>query len=209
MDEIFDFLPLRDLHAIAQTRKSLHYAAGEFFQRNYSALDINANENNEYSAFNDFVETIYFQELSQVDTKSIKGKAVKKLPLYFEDGDWGSDLSNRQLEKLKGSMEQIEELHLGVDVLYEKDRQVIHDVFPSLKRLRVRGMFDWLTHDGIDDALINPNMEIFNAYSADFIPQFPNLRAFACDETSLLLNKYWFTTTGRTIRTYRWAFGAK
>ena len=40
-EELFDYLPLKDLHSLGQTCKSMQQMTGKFFKRNYSAAECN------------------------------------------------------------------------------------------------------------------------------------------------------------------------
>lgn len=52
LDEIFEWLTLTDLLSISQTCKRLQWAAGDFFRRNYSALQVQATSNGVYVLYN-------------------------------------------------------------------------------------------------------------------------------------------------------------
>lgn len=81
MDEIFEYLPLKDLLAIAQARRSLQLAAGEHFQCNHADLVHKAEHNGsihlmhlkgfETNAFKEFFATIKIRELSRRSLASI------------------------------------------------------------------------------------------------------------------------------------------
>lgn len=53
LDELFDYLSLRDLHSLAQTCKSMQQMAGEFFTRNYSGAKFNCLSDGIYMMSND------------------------------------------------------------------------------------------------------------------------------------------------------------
>lgn len=61
LDELFDYLSLRDLHSLAQTCKSMQHMTGEFFTCNYSG----ANFTNDKSHFHEFNWIFWWQVLLQ------------------------------------------------------------------------------------------------------------------------------------------------
>lgn len=112
-----------------------------------------------------------------------------------------------KIENVQETLGRIEELGLSVDEFKRKSAEVLRNLFPNLKRLRLSLLeYEWKSSAEEDDAPINPKIEFFDVdtFHVDvplnhFFDQFPNLRGFGCFNRTLLTNSHWIETTHRTI----------
>lgn len=200
LDEIFEYLSLKDLHSVGKTCKSFQTIAGEYFKLNYSSAEkligndgiytINSNDKGvinqriQTSCFNQFTQFIshYYEEFEPfryIDSHSNEFSQINHLYLVCVG------LNAAKMMYFKGILPNIEILRIRQCTVWADDfYEILLKFCTKLKRLYIQDDLGDIIHRKSNPWLLKTytqleHLELNSRYSFEIheIPEFFNLNA--------------------------------
>lgn len=161
-DDLFEWLPLEDLHSLGQTCKRMHRLTGLYFQENYKGIFIYRGGDIHYNGFIQFVRSIQFHFCAKISDVQYIATNCDSLR---EVGFFGK-IDKSKIDCLKVKLDRIENIQLiftpymngsldiyydilrfctnlkslSIDIMWERDNnnEWMYHKYPKLQQLTIR-----------------------------------------------------------------------